>query len=738
MNHQDLSRWNGRSVLAATLLSIPAVSFGAPILGGHIINDTVSLGSGDLLQIQTNPGVATANLIVGWGAGNSGTLDVQSGGQVEIDGTPDASAAGVFPGMSIARQSGSTGSVRVDGAGSKITVKGNTGFLNVAGSSTSDNGTASLEVTNGARISGDGGVSDFVNLNVGGGVGTSGVGTVLVSGTGSQLALAGTFGPGSADEGGGPVLNIGRGSGSGTVTVNDGGVLSLNATGVAPTLFGPFINVGRNPGSTGQLNITGPGSQVVMTSDSLSPSVMIGRGGVGGLTVTNGAMLQMNGYGLSTSTVFNNNQLRVGGDGNTFVGTGTVTVSGSGSRIELNGSADRYVFLGSGSGSTGTLNIQNEGHVESLYMIVGLLGGTGTLTMNNGSLHLEGVGSGPISDGLGAGIGVGRGMGSLGTVSVVNGSSITIDGTGVRGGIAIGGSSTAAGGTGIMNVLGGSSVTVGGSAPGSGIYIGANAGSGTLTVGGIGTIVDVSGVDDGGRVMVGSNTGAVGSLTVSDSASVNAGHLLGVAHDGANDTGGIGTVMIGSDASVKAPDIHLGSMGVIGGVGTLVGNVTNHGGLISPGLSPGELTIVGDYSGSGQFLLEIFDTGTGFVIDSVRFSKAGANLDFSDSLVEFLFVGATNPLHFLSSELNSFSSFFKFEDDADIRLYSTQFAARADDYRIDSFVFSLDSGFTGFEVARVPEPGTLLLILSGLAGLALCGRRSALPRKETPAFRAVA
>lgn len=732
MNKRTLCRPLRLAALPVVLMTAPLASLGAPIFGVQIINSAESVGSGELMQIQTRTSpLEVANLIVGWGSGNTGALTVSGGGRVEIDGTPNTTAAGVFPGMSIARQSGSTGSVRVDGAGSTITFKGNTGFLNVAGGNASDNGTGSLEVVNGAVVSGGGGTNDFVVLNVGGGATTSGSGSVLISGTGSRVQLAGTFGPGGPDEGGGPGVNVGRGSGSGSVTVSGGGVLSIDATIDTPSTFGPFINIGRTSGASGQFNITGPGSQVVMTSDSLSPSVMVGRGGVGGLAVTNGALLQMNGNGSSTPTVFNTNQLRIGGDGGSLAGTGIVTVSGSGSRIELNGNADRFVFIGGNTGATGTLDISGGGYVSALFALVGHEGGTGTLNLDGGTLSLKGVGSGPMSNGIGAGLGVGRGTGSLGTLSMVNGSSLVIDAeAGVNGGISVGGTPTAPGGTGSMSVLGGSTVTVLGSGLGTGIYVGNNSGTGTMNVGGAGTVLDVSGVSSGGRVMVGNN-GAIGSLTVTDSALINAGALFGVAHNGVGDTGGAGTVMIGNGASVAATDIHLGPAGVIGGTGTLFGNVTNHGGLISPGFSAGELTIAGNYGGAGTFLMEIFENGSGFVVDTVRFSTPGATLDFSNSIIQFQFVGAANPLDFLLSDKTSLSDFLNFEPDAVVGFDGAQFNVSADKYRVNSFQFTVAGGFTGFDVSAVPEPGTLLLTFLGLSGLILRRRRDAFKPETT-------
>jgi fibronectin-binding autotransporter adhesin len=692
-------------------------------------------GAGSLWNLVSSTVTgAVASLFVGRGPNTTAALDLKNGGELVIDGTPNQTGSGVYPGLSIARESGSNGTVRVDGASSKITIKGNTGFVNVAGASGSDNGTALLQVTNGGVISGAGGTSDFVLLNIGGGSATSGNGTVLIDGVGSRIALAGVFGSGSgaASVDSGAFVNIGRGSGTGSMTVSGGGALTIDTTGT--TIInqnGPGVSVGLEAGSTGSLNIMGVGSQVIVTSDSVSPFMAVGRGGVGTLNVQDGGLLQLNGNGQSTVASENPTRLLIGGSGNIVGGMGTALVSGSGSRIELLGSADNTVSVGVGAGSNGSLTVNNGGSVSALGMAVGNLTGTGNLIVDNGTLNLGGTYHGGSNAGAGGGIAIGRGSGSLGSATLSNGAIVNITNDGFEGGMAVGGSRTASGGTGVVNMSGGSVITMSGNGNRSGLFVGDNSGVGTMNVTGPGTTVDVTGYTDGGRVIVASNAAAVGTLTVTNNAVVNAGAILGVGHDGTASTGGTGTLVLSSGGHATADNIFIGTGGVIAGNGgILTGNVVNAGGIFDLGNSPGQLTIEGGYSGTGKFLLEIASDGVGgFLTDSVIFRNVLASaLSFVGTELEFSFLGDTDPLAFENSLLNSLATFFLFDNVTDLPSLNDLFAgatysARADSYVINSFAFSPEGGFTSLEVSRIPEPGSLALIALAIGMLGLVKTR---------------
>ena len=114
------------------------------------------------------------------------------------------------------------------------------------------------------------------------------------------------------------------------------------------------------------------------------------------------------------------------------------------------------------------------------------------------------------------------------------------------------------------------------------------------------------------------------------------------------------------------------------------------------------------------------------VLGNVSQSNLGAGA------VEFVFLGDTNPLDFLSTNLFDLSSFFKQTDasgnviglsSANRSLFSSSlFSASAHAYTISNFVFN-PAGGVSFEAAAVPVPQTLALALLGLALLGAQARR---------------
>ncbi len=540
-------------------------------IGSSGFSGTVTVDGGQISVSGT-----LAQVRVGAGTGSNGTLNVLDGGTVLIDGGSDMSTQS---GMNIARESGSAGTVFVNGPGSRISTTGDAGYLNVAGSSTSANGTARLDLFNGAVVEVGGG-----GLNIGGGSGTSGNGTVTIN-SGSLIRVAGG--------GDGAGVQIGRGSGTGSLNVSAGGALIIEGSGGTGA---PYINVGRDAGSSGVLDIRGTGSSVVISGDTINPFVAIGRGGVGTLTVADGGLLQLHGGGPPSSSISNLTSLNIGGGGGISGGTGSATITGANSRVELDGT-DAIVFVGNGNGSHGSLSISNGGSLSAFALIVGQQGGSGTVNVSAGSISLTGIQQGFATPGAGAGINVGR-SGGTGTLTLSNGASVTIySGPGATSGagVSIGGSGLTGGaGTGALTMNSGASLTISGDAPRSGIGIGSAGGTGTMTVSGPGTSVNivVSPAGGGGNIALATTATAHGTLTVSNSANVNAGAQIGIGHNGIVSTGGTGTLIVASNGTVQAENIYVGTNGTIQITG---GTLIASDSLVFDGRATNALTINGGH-----------------------------------------------------------------------------------------------------------------------------------------------
>jgi uncharacterized protein with beta-barrel porin domain len=58
-----------------------------------------------------------------------------------------------------------------------------------------------------------------------------------------------------------------------------------------------------------------------------------------------------------------------------------------------------------------------------------------------------------------------------------------------------------------------------------------------------------------------------------------------------------------------AGNVTVGTGGIVGGSGTIGGSLTANGGIVSPGNSPGILTVGGNYTEAGTVDLELAGTG---------------------------------------------------------------------------------------------------------------------------------
>ena len=698
----------------ATVAAGPA---GPNATGTERVISTVTIDGAGSRWIATRNSI-DANGIAVFGAGTSATsqatINIRNGGSLLVDGT---GSAGPFDAINLGTNGGKV-DVTVSGAGSSIGITGLNNALQVGRSGAGTQATLSLLA---------GGTSSTKLFNVGRDGAT---GTVLIDGAGSTATVSGV---GVASVSGPAFAIIGRDGGTGAVTVSNGGRMLVTDGGAdsRPNGSSPGINLGQgSAGSAGSLTITGAGSTVQITSTSLglgagvadnyNPYMSVGRdaGSSGQLTISNGGKLLMTGNALTSLTDQRYTGLVIGGRNQTNAGgNGQALVTGLGSEIRLAGT-DAYVSVGRGPSGTGSLALANQGHLESTGLDVGWAGGHGTMTMDNATARLSG---GPFIDGAGAGITVGHGTGSVGALTLSNASKITITSSTAPFGMNVGGGRTFNDGTGTLTLQSGSTLEITGTV-GHALSVGRSAGSvGTALITG-GSTVELG----NGSVLIGRVVGATGTVRMSGASTMNA-NYVGIGSTPGVSTG-TGTLVV-SNSTVTAATVEIGLNGTLGGnEGTINGTLIVRG-TLAPGESPGRIIVNGAIKGesSGKLVLDVESDGQGgFLTDSVVLTK-GSTFDFGQVGVEFNFIGDADPTKFGAAgkfDLDTFllsrdgstdtglSSVFASGTDWNTLFTPQQFSARSAQFDITSLALNADGSFA-VQAAAVPEPGTWALMLFG-------------------------
>ena len=501
----------------------------------------------------------------------------------------------------IGRLAGSNGTVVVDGAGSRWTT---TSTLTVGGS-----GTGSLTVQGGGQVS----PGELILVGNAGGAAT-----VLVTGTGSQIV---TTASGS----------IGTRLGS-TLTVADGGLVS-----------GHFVAIGQT---------TGTASTAVIDSGTLTvrDGLVVGHGGVGGLIVRNGGVVTVAGNSAFAGT--------------TSTSVGTITVTGTNSRLTMLGTNSFLIFGGGSGAGRGDLIVENGGTVSAVLQLTfaqdtgsssvsvvdaGSVTVTGTISLGQGgtaSLTVRNGGTATAGN-----VAVGTNTGAAGTLTVT-GAGSTLSTTGF---IRLAGFGTTPGGSGTLTV------SAGGSASADGLLTlfgggTANVDAGSLAVGGLkhGTATSIGNVNlsNGGALTITDGLGATyagviggagsvtkagagtqtltGVNTYTGNTNVNAGALV-LSGAGSISTSSVITVANGAtlDVGGVTGGFTLTSGQALRGSGTVTGAVTaGSGSVVAPGTSAGtdDLVINGNLTlGSGSVLAARLNGNVaGTTYDQVAVTGTGA------------------------------------------------------------------------------------------------------------------
>jgi T5SS/PEP-CTERM-associated repeat protein len=352
---------------------------------------------------------------------------------------------------------------------------------------------------------------------------------------------------------------------------------------------------------------------------------------------------------------------------------------------------DNSVVVGVSLGSSGALNV-NGGAVNTPILFVGQADdarpSTGTADISGGGVvtaTLDTGVAGPIPS-FNA-VNIGRGIGSSGAVTVTGAGSLL---NAPAGNISLG-----RGGSATLDVLAGGQVV--GSQTATTVFGSTALASGTtnILVDGVGSKITAD------QVLLGVGLGsfAPGATPVPDFGST--------AH-------GTGTVDVRNGGEVVA-DVFSGSGGTLQGNGTITGDVTSTG-TVAPGNSPGTLKIDGNFTQTGG-VLEIQIAGAN-VFDIIDVTGV-ANLE--NVLIEFLFIDGYAP-----AAADAFA--FLLAPPGGLTITNATYLISGLQPGFDYDVVPGANGELSLIAQNngvsVPEPGTLVLLGAGLAGIGV-RRRSA-------------
>lgn len=712
------------------------------------------------------------------GAGNlgsgNGTLNVTNGGSVLISDNGQAASSGTM-GLRIARNAGGSGLLNLSGAGSSIVVTSTGGSATTPQVVVGNGGTARMTISDGATVSVLGtGERDFTvnNTATGSGVLTMTNGATVVA---SRFAVADNGGNGVATLDRSTVnvdgvinfngligagVRVGRGDGAvGLLTLQNGSVINVNnSVANASVILGGTSSLA---GGTGTLNLSG-GSSINFTGTAASASLQVGGiGGTGSMTMAGASTVNVGATGSATvgSTAGSNGTLTVGGGSSITAnvigiggnsdsaagGTGNAVVTGAGSALNATGASG---FLSVGRGGSGSLSVLDGAALNATIVSVGRAGGGfGTLTIDAGAINLSGQQTtGSLS---GAALTVGS-LAGTGSATIRNGSVVTISNPGSAGvSLNVGGTPNNPGGSGVLNVSnsqinlvaapGQSTVRIGHDGNGIATFTGSTVNVGNPTA----TAAD-------GSLIVAGQPGSTGTLTLNNAGTVrtvvNAGYV-GVGATPAG-PGGTGTLIL-NNSTVNTGTFELGARGLLSGDGGIInasGDVII-GGTISPGNSPGRITIncnLITLPGS-MLILEILASGDGFAIDQLRIGK-DSTFDLHALHIVFDFLGNTDPNSFVASGGFNLDNFIQSLDPATgiASGLSTVFApgqtwanvinpaeitAVSSVYDISNLQLRPD-GTVNVVAVPVPEPSTWVMLALGLMALSTMARRRALARRR--------
>ncbi|GGB86351.1 hypothetical protein GCM10011352_10320 [Marinobacterium zhoushanense] len=364
-------------------------------------NGTVTITDGAELESVSQTGDATSNAIqLGVASNSSGTLNisgtssntskltttgafkvgVQGDGTLNVGAYSTVDTANANSRLSIGHFNGGKGSVNVAGANA---------LLDAALISVGDNGTGTLNISDGGQV------HSSADATIG--LGTSSQGTVTLSNGGTW-----SIDPGKR------------------LFVADGGTAALNIhSGSSVSSY--LAYVGNGPDGTGAVSVDGANSKWTNTDD-----LIIGASGDGSLSVSNGAEVSTAAKLKIAQAISSTGAVNIGAAlGKQAVAAGTLAIAdtiefgaGSGS-LNFNHTDENYPLTSKIVSGTGTASINQVAGVTTLSGDTS--GFAGTVNVAGGRLYVNG----DISNGniVMAGGTLG-GTGNMGALNVTNGSRV--------------------------------------------------------------------------------------------------------------------------------------------------------------------------------------------------------------------------------------------------------------------------------------------------------------------------
>ena len=425
-----------------------------------------------------------------------------------------------------------------------------------------------------------------------------------------------------------------------------------------------------------------------------------------------------------TASTGNGNWMFVGRNG----GTGTYNLSGSGS-LDVKGRI--YVAGHDGAAANGTLNINTTGTVAAGNDLnLGAAGGTGTVNLTAGTVNVGGwLSVGRDENGLN---GTGNFNQTGGTFNGAGNTVVALPGT--HGNLLqTGGAHNANGelwvGQG-ANAVGVATVNAGSMTVNNWIAVGREGSTGTLNVGGTGTVSKIG----GGHITIGTGAGGNGTVNVSGNGtlSTNGDFILGENNATSvgvvNQTGGL--VRVAGNLDVQRTGIGTynlsgGTLSVDGNIDTATGTFSFTGGRITRS-NGGTTTINGPLTTGGA--AAVIDAGSGKTFDvngaldvtrGVGFDLTGRavpgaagtgsfGLGSVDSILGTFGPGLTN----LTGLGNPSGATFISEASGEGRTFPASQSV---------FWIQEAGGAVSLQYSIVPEPGSAVLLT--MSGLGLLARR---------------